>query len=488
MIDLSTNPIQKAFIFSPCKYTGYYGGVGNGKTTAGIVKGYLLSEGFPGNFGLIGRKTYTELRDTTQKEFLDLVRLRNGGSLEPGPVLKQYIKGENILEFRNGSKVIFRYLDEMEKILSLNLGWFYIDQAEEVGEDVWNHLQGRLRYWNPEKVKSWLADYSDYSRKYWGKKTYPTHFAFITGNPHPGWVKRIFKDNPPSKEYKLFEASSAQNAANLPEGFIESLRESYSEEYAQRYIDGRWDAFGGQIYKTFSETTHCIPSFEIPSHWKRIISLDHGYTNPTCVLWGAVDEVGNLFIYKEHYKANMKVSEHAQIIKEKCQNEPVERFEGKIRIWADPSTRGKQGVTGRSIMEEYRRLGLALAAANNHVEAGIMRVNELMALDPNHEHPIKHKKMAPHLYIFKRECPNLISELKEYQWEKTIGDKNRSEKPRKKDDHACDALRYMVMTYFTNSQKQKESVNIVDKFRNYMTNFIKDIPDSKELEYTRYGE
>ena len=495
MIDLSTNDTQRSFIFNRVPYSAYYGGVGNGKTTAGIARCFLLSMAYPGNFGLIGRKTYPELRDTTQKEFLDLVRAQNGGTLDPGPIVKQFIKAENLLIFQNGSKIIFRHLDEMEKILSLNLGFFYIDQAEEIGEDVWKTLVGRLRYWNPAKVREWQEQHledgerSEHSADY---KTFkiPVHYAFITGNPHPGWVYRWFIEKPPSKKYKIYEASSAANAANLPAGFVEDLREQYDEDYAKRFIDGKWDAFAGQIYKSFSETIHCVPKFEIPGHWKRIISMDHGFTNPTCFLWGAVDEHGNLFIYKEHYEASKTVDHHSRVVSEMCQNEPVSRFEGRITIWADPSTKGKDGITGRSVMEQYRMGGLLLRPANNHVEAGILRCQELFALDPNHMHPISHQKLAPKIYIFKRQCPNLVEELKEYQWEKQKEgvEKNRSEKPRKHYDHACDTLRYMVMSYYKPSDKKATKEVLVDKYRQYVKTVMQSGPNSTEQQGTPYSE
>ncbi|MDP3013602.1 MAG: hypothetical protein Q8M92_05120, partial [Candidatus Subteraquimicrobiales bacterium] len=79
--------------------------------------------------------------------------------------------------------------------------------------------------------------------------------------------------------------------------------------------------------------------------------------------------------------------------------------------------------------------------ANNDVEGGINRIREYFQLDSNGR---------AHLYIFKDKCPNLCIELQNYRYKKLTElqekTRNLSEEPVKKNDHAVDALRYMILT------------------------------------------
>jgi len=55
----------------------------------------------------------------------------------------------------------------------------------------------------------------------------------------------------------------------------------------------------------------------------------------------------------------------------------------------------------------------------------------------------------PKVVIDKDRCPNLIRELQTYVWEKSKGGKftrNAAPRPLKRDDHSCDALRYLLHT------------------------------------------
>ena len=139
---IEPTPKQIEFITSTAKFSCFSGGFGSGKTVAGCLRALLLSS-FPGSFGLIGRLTYPELRDTTRKTFFEICPPEYYDEAHGG----QWKPSENYLRLVNGSEIIFRHLDNVseKELLSLNLGWFFIDQAEEVGGNVFQILQSRLR-------------------------------------------------------------------------------------------------------------------------------------------------------------------------------------------------------------------------------------------------------------------------------------------------------------------------------------------------------
>ena len=419
---ITPTPKQGLFITSNKRFTCYSGGFGNGKTTAGCLRSLILS-GFPGNFGLIGRMTYPELRDTTRKAFFELCPPEYYDP-EKGGVWKT---SENYLRLTNGSEIIFRHLDQIseQELRSLNLGWFYIDQAEEIGEKVFMILQSRLRL-----------------------PRVPNRFGFITCNPEPGsWIHKRFKkpldEGTLPEDFDMIEASTYENKDNLPQDYIPSLIANFPEEMRKRYVDGLWEYFEGQIYPEFDRRVHVLSPFEIPKEWEHLISIDHGMVNPTAVLWGAIDYDSNIFIYDEYYQPGI-VSQHARTILEKTGDQ-------EISMWLiDPSTvartREKDGMPW-SVMEEYEDYGIYAIPANNERLAGINRVKEFLKIDPKRRHPKTGEVGSPRLFIFSN-CVNLLTEIPMYQWKKlrSLTDRNAPEIPRDYMDHACFVADTLILT------------------------------------------
>jgi len=398
-VDIDLNPNQARFLSDKSPVVGFYGGIGNGKTYAGILKGLerVLNPSEPPQLGMISRLTYPELRDSTQRTFFELTHMFG---LLPG-IHYEYNKMENRIKFINGHEIVFRALDDPAKLLSINLGWFYIDQAEEVTEEVFLTLLGRLRA--VTKPQCW-----------------------ITGNPlGHNWVWHRFIHDPVEGNV-MYNAVTEENKANLPPGYIDSLMKNYNEIWTNRYLYGSWDAFEGQIYPDFDHKAHVVADRQVPHNWRRFIAIDHGRTNPTAVLWGAVDPDDNLWIYREHYEAGRDVEYHASVIN-------AHRREGMYETYViDPSTgAGKKGDP-ETIGNRYRQLKVPVVGANNDVQGGIDKVTEYIKKN-------KIKVMAS--------CKNLLREIVNYQWEQPSAsrvDLNQPEKPLKKDDHAVDALKYLV--------------------------------------------
>jgi hypothetical protein len=450
--------IQQDFVFCKDEVSAFYGGIGNGKTLAACLRVLMLSDMYPGNRILVGRLTYPELRDTTQKQLIEIVQKRNGGTLEPGPYVQSYNKNDGLLVLRNGSEILFRYLENEQSILSLNLGAFYVDQAEFVKEEIFTHLLGRLRLWGQESVK-------EFKRKY--RRT-PRHFAFITGNPAPGWVYRRFKlkrtDDAKPLDYTLFEAPTSSNAANLPPNYIEGLRASYPETWVQRYLEGSWETFQGQVWTELDRKLHGIKPFFVPLHWPRYSGWDHGTTNPTSVSFLAVDEWGNVVLYKLYYQISNDLRQHANSIIQMCEGDSVRRGEdGKsIITWMDPSIKGESNGEGRDFRQLYMDYGIFGIPANNAVAAGLGKISMYMHPDPNHEfppwHPRGEKKDAKGKVIQKAELgsPRFFifdtldawwheAELYHYKPRRMGEMANSYEEPVKYLDHAQDSTRYGFM-------------------------------------------
>lgn len=400
-------PKQREFIKSTARYPAYFGGVGNGKTMAGCLKSLLLAEAFPNNVGMILRQSFRQLQDSTMKSFWEL-----------RPDLKDhYSASEMKVYLPNGSEIWFRHADEL--VLGANLGFFYIDQAEQIEQAVFNSLTGRLR------------------------RDIPIRQGFITGNPAGhNWIWERWKvkhgvKEEDKKDYHLVEGQTGENT-HLPPGYLDALMASWSDEEVQRYVYGSWEGWEGLVWPDFTPTDefgkpkHVVKAFTPPRDWYHFRSIDYGFRNPFACLWMAEDQDGVVWVYNETYNKNWLLSENANAILEKSKGiDPYTGQEGE-RDWMtyiDPScmnrTHEKNGQQV-SIADELNDYGIPTIPANNDVSAGLSRVGEYFK--------------QGRLKIMDN-CPNLVWEIQQYVWkpvpDKSLHGRTPPEEPRKKDDHAC---------------------------------------------------
>ena len=412
------------------KYLRYVGGVGSGKTLIGCITVLCWALQYPGDY-LVGRQFMPELRDTTLKTFLEIVQ-------DVGKeLLLEYRVQDGVVRLRSRggtSTILFRGLDEPDKLRSLNLNGFYIDEATQVSEAAFQLLQGRLR----------------------GRHVRKGILTSNSGGHDWGWrwfvCKDVQKTDAAKAEYLNIKAPSTENV-HLPEGYVQSMLDSWSEDRIRREIYADEDAFEGAVYSEFRRDLHVIKPFQIPAEWTRIIGVDHGYRNPACWLWAAVDYDENIYIYREFYKREWLIEE---IVKGKDPEPGVMRMmtdpytkrrENISGAYIDPSTINRRGTNGLSDFDAYHEAlptDFPLIKAQNAKEAGIDRVKSYLK-------PVRQGdgSMKPSLYIFDT-CPNLLEEIAQYRYQELptgqIGKQNEKEEPRKVNDHAVDALRYLVMS------------------------------------------
>jgi hypothetical protein len=172
----------------------------------GILKAMQLSA-TPGNLGLIVRKNFTDLRDSTIKDFTRYTGIRVPTSKD--------------VKLPGGSEIMFRHMDELAGIVqNVNLGWFLIEQAEEFDSDQeFQKLRGRLRR----------------------QGCLHQGMAIANTNGH-NWVWRLWK-NESSDGFELHEANSFDAIGYLPEDTIEDWRrmEQDSPAHYRRFILNSWE-------------------------------------------------------------------------------------------------------------------------------------------------------------------------------------------------------------------------------------------------------
>jgi hypothetical protein len=178
--------------------------------------------------------------------------------------------------------------------------------------------------------------------------------------------------------------------------------------------------------------------------------LDHGFNNPTAVLWHAVDQENRVITFDEHYEGERIIDYHAEVIRER---DKMHKRAPDLRI-CDPALAQRNALTGTSIQTEYAIRGIGMALGNNDVLTGIAKVNQY--LQPGIDN-------KPN-WLITRNCANLIREMQRLRWKTWASKKQQSQNNKydqihKKDDHACDSARY----FFSFVPELKQSVPLPTK-------------------------
>ena len=392
-MQINLKSFQDKFIFTEKKFPAFVGGWATGKSMSAIFKALLFSQESPNNLGLICRKEFTDLRDSTIKDFERYTGLKvNEGNKE--------------VRLSNGSVIMFRHAEELDTLKNINLGWFWIEQAEELlSDEQWFYLIGRLRRESKRRA-GWIT-------------------ANVDGH---NWIYKLWKEHSHTEDYDLTEASTFDNKENLPEDFVKSL-DSIPENIKRRFVTNDWNIAEGLVWPEYVDELHSCNSYEIPNDWKDTLALDHGHDHPTAIMFGAINYDGLLLIYNEHYEAGQLISYHAKRLKE---IEP--HWENMLR-YIDPTCRFKNmqdGTRCYSVMEAYQDYGISFRPSPIEAMAAINKVAELFK--------------ANRIMIFKDKCPNLISEIKQWKWKKPRPghEKLAKEEPVRLKEDACKALSYLV--------------------------------------------
>lgn len=361
-----------------------------------------------------------ELRITTMKTFLDIC---------PKQLIAEHRIADAIIRVKcvggGVSTIMFRGLEEPDKHRSLNLNGAYIDESSQTTEEAFTLLQGRLRGKHVRKI------------------------IMTTNSGGRDWGWRLFVDKRDMKSEaakSLFYSIKAPSTENihLPEGYVENMMQTWSEDRIKREILADEDSFQGQVYTEFNRSIHVIKPFRIPAHWQRHIRIDHGLRNPAAVLFFAIGPDSEVYLYREFYQKEWLINE---IIKGKPKEVGVggwATMEKFISAKIDPSTKIRTGKDGTSAYDEYYRHWPKqyppLGFAKNNVSLGIDRVKSYLKVNPKTNQPL--------LYFFDT-CVNTLDEIATYKWQELKPGqedaKSDKEAPIKVHDHAMDALRYMIV-------------------------------------------
>ncbi len=408
-----TSPKQnKSFAEATHRFNIWVGAVRSGKTYASLERfAYDLKNGPPGDAMIIGVN-----RTSIQRNILKHLY---------GQVLNFPCPNEKAQQSRlYGRDVWFVGAPDVSAVSTIQgstLALAYVDEATNLPEPFWKMLESRLSVpgakilatCNPEGPAHWLKkDYID------NRNIDLVHWNFC------------LEDNPV-----------------LDENFKKSLKASYTGMWYNRYILGEWALAHGAIYDCYDKDNEYENPLPAPSYY--IVGEDYGTTNATAAVLCAVSPHTwpQIRVEAEYYYDSAKKG------RSKTDQELVRDIKDFIgyknvsAIYIDPAA--------ASLKIALRQAELPVLDANNDVLLGIK---------------ICSKFIGGKNIVIQKGCTTLREHIQSYAWDSKAADRGE-DKPVKKNDHICDALRYAVCSAFPMGEFSHPDENITyDQLRKRVFN------------------
>lgn len=434
---------QRLFHASRSGEVLYGGAAGGGKSYAICWDAFMRCLKYPGTSAYLFRRTFPELEQTLIKTMRMIVP----------ETLGKYYSGNHEMQFINGSVARFCHLsDEGDtiKYQGAEIQWLYFDELTHFSESMYNYIKTRLRAPLRLGVKPCVRCASN------------------PGGPGHGWVKARFVDSTDVGTHTVVKdteitgrdgqkkvmksvceyiPATVYDNPHIDDMYIVELQNKPSK-LRDALLYGKWEAFEGQAFPEFTNDpehykdglhTHVIDPFDIPLHWTRYVSFDHGFSRPFSFGAWAVDPDGRVYRYKELYGCKKGEANVGLMLT------PGE-IAAKLADWLEPEFREGIHITGiadpaiwdesrgTSVEEQIRKVfnGVTFRKGDNTRMPGKMQLHERLRFDEDGR---------PMMYIFStctdfiRTIPTLCYDEHKVEDIDTAGE-----------DHIYDETRYFLMS------------------------------------------
>lgn len=390
-----------------------HGGAGSGKSILCAEKMHALMLRYPHATGLVVRKFFSSLRNS-------VIPLLDHTVIGPAA---HHAKTDHRFEYANGSTLCYAGVSDekqREALKSIGKGdgvdFLWIEEANALSFDDYQVLMTRLR----------------------GKAA--------------GWRQCLMSCNPDHENHWLNRKIIGADSPDIASTWISPYDNPYADRdylatlealtgvQRDRLLLGKWISAEGMVWP-YEPGVHLCDPFVIPDHWRRIKVVDFGWLTTT-VQYQALDpSTGDVHVYRQLYRTQQLVSDIAVACKaiEAQRDSRAARYEAVV---CDHDAEGRaqlERVWGCSTLPAHKAIREGLEAVTARFAARNARRIWI------HRGSLAH---APDRQLAKDGYPTeLVDELLGYRFDSGVDKDGHPKKdgyPIKKNDHACDALRYGV--------------------------------------------
>lgn len=420
------------------------GGYGTGKTTTDREEVYKHCFITPNANVLIGANVMSQYEGTILRDILNDL---------PKSFIKKYNTQKQYIELVNGARIMFRPLDDVDKLRSYNLSMFLVLEGSEVDPEAFIQLKSRVRNLAaaiPEKDDKGNIVYEEKDN---GAKVPKIKHNWIKGivesNPDAGWIRTemlyhsnaiykhgVVKDDPFVLEEERdvnisTHITSTDCNAYLPDGFIDQLVAHKPKWWTDRYVYGSFNYSEGLVHPMYNQ---CIVPYKEPDarRVKFMCGADYGLSDDFAYVYAYIDEErGKVVVYKETILQDKGVDKLAAAFHNDTKDIPVGGWFRQPVL--DSKSGRKRDYNKKSLYDWFLDYGVNFGEAQMDINARVYRTNTYI------ENGV--------LEICEN-CTYLIDELRNYKFhEKKLGaEYNKNwDKPKDGNDHAITALHFMLM-------------------------------------------
>ena len=234
-----------------------------------------------------------------------------------------------------------------------------------------------------------------------------------------GWIKTQLWDEATERNAATLECGIDENIHLSPE-IVDEYKSTYYGHFKKRFIDNEWASASGTVYEAWE-----LDDADYGA--EATLSLDWGPAGVTAGLFWVKTPYGYQIAGELYYDGRQagRVTDQTQVA-----NLMAKGYEFKTAI-VDPSAVPMQ--------DALRAAGVRVIGGNNAIEKGIITTDFNLRTGKVKINPA---------------CKSLLAEMSAYAWSTNPGD----DKPIKRNDHACDALRYGMMQLMPMRSRQPEKL------------------------------
>ncbi len=273
-------------------------------------------------------------------------------------------------------------------------------------------------------------------------------WALMTSTPEgKNWFYDEYLKATGSEEYWSIKMPSWTNNHLFPLGKddpeVKSLGEGLTDEAFNQEIGAEFADFVGRVFKNWDEEVH-LKRWTYDPSLPVYAAVDYGWTNPFVWLLIQVDPADNVYVFGEYYQRGKRIDEIPDELRARGLVPSGLRV-----IYPDPASPGDTAV-----LEDKLQVRAA-SGTGGEIKDRITLIRRWLDVPAQLKHlPYGHAERVPKLYVDPIACPMTVHEMGEYRYPelKNEQDRNETENPLKKDDHAPEALGRFFAGHFAESE------------------------------------
>jgi len=386
-------PHQLEFIKSNALHTALCGGYGSGKSEGAVLKTIQKKLELPGVNVAYYLPTYPLIEDVAFPKFEALL-IQHGVQYD---LNKSY---KNITT--PYGKIILRSMDNPSRIIGYEVGYSLIDEVDILPKDKMKDVFSKIIARNRVKLPDGKSNITD-----------------VVGTPEGYlWMYEYFIKNG-NKNRKIIHAKTKSNPF-LPESYIETLKETYTEQQLLAYLEGEFvNLTSGSVYYNYDRDLNNTNEVAGPTDTIHV-GIDFNIGNMHAI----IHKIGKYPLAVDEITKAHDTDHVAELLRQRYPDN---------RIYCYPDASGKNRSSNATITD----IGI-LKKAGFEVKAN-SRNPLVMDRVKNMNRMFLNGKGERSYFVNKAKCPDYSEAL-----ERMPFDKNGTPDKTSGFDHGCDAGGYFI--------------------------------------------